>query len=703
MSGNSSKSQSLSRHKGFWILLCAAVFLETIAVIQYVYTRSVIHNNAVSLAKNELRKAELEINVITSQIEMAVRDMTLLAEQNLHEPDSMQSITRLMVTRVPNMVGAAIAFKENFYPKYGKWYEPYSVEQVIGEKSQIFTSLIGNSSHDYFQLEWYQNGIAKDSCWWCEPYFDEAGAHQMIISCSYPIKDASGEVVGVALADVSLEQLKRVSQYLQVFPDSYYSISSSTGVEIVPQPDTIPGRKYHVFNEEIDATGWQMSIIIPDDVMFRDLKRVGFVITLLMIIGLALLAFIMFRTANDLRRLIKANERQQKINNDLSIARNIQMAMLPTTFPPYQECKTLEMYGLVVPAKEVGGDLYDFYVRQNKLFFCIGDVSGKGIPASIVMAVVRSLFRSVSMHEIRPANIIIEMNDSLSESNDQNMFVTLFVGVLDLATGVLDFCNAGHNAPVIYRQLDEPILLKTLPNLPVGILSGYTFTPQSTTLSNGDLLFLYTDGLTEAEDVEKNLLGEGKMLASLSKIGHDATARRQVEAMLDAVHKFVGKAEQSDDLTMLALKYMPDRQDALQTGNDHSLHHSIVMRNDIQQIPTLAEWVDSLNIPASLNMTINLALEEAVSNVMLYAYPQDNAGTVLIEAERTDKGIEFVISDSGIPFDPTGRKEADITLSAEEREIGGLGIHLVRQIMDSIEYERKDNMNVLTLKKNFDV
>ena len=128
-------------------------------------------------------------------------------------------------------------------------------------------------------------------------------------------------------------------------------------------------------------------------------------------------------------------------------------------------------------------------------------------------------------------------------------------------------------------------------------------------------------------------------------------------------------------------------------------HFSLVMRNDIQQIPTLSEWIDSIEMPEELNMPINLALEEAVSNVMLYAYPGAN-GQVLVEAEKTPQQIVFTITDSGIPFDPTQHKEADITLSVEEREIGGLGIHLVRQIMDDIRYERKDNKNILTLVKS---
>jgi sigma-B regulation protein RsbU (phosphoserine phosphatase) len=327
-------------------------------------------------------------------------------------------------------------------------------------------------------------------------------------------------------------------------------------------------------------------------------------------------------------------------------------------------------------------------VRHDKLFFCIGDVSGKGVPAALVMATMRSLFRSVTSHEERAAKIVADINNTLAEQNDQNMFVTLFVGVLDLPTGELSYCNAGHNAPLIIRaEHGEVRTMDVQPNLPVGISLGYAYVEQKMQLSYGDTLFLYTDGLTEAENIRHEQFGEQRMEQALNA-SLALRPREIVDAMDAQVAAFVGEAEQSDDLTLMAVRYQKP---------------AIIMRNDIQQIPTLAEWVDELGIPMELNMPINLALEEAVSNVMLYAYPGRNDGKVFVEfAKAKDEQGEkliFTISDSGIPFDPTAKPEADITLSAEERAIGGLGIHLVRKLMDEIRYERQDGKNILTLVK----
>lgn len=553
---------------------------------------------------------------------------------------------------------------------------------------RIYTRQIGGAHHDYFQSEWFQNGMTIDSAWWSEPYLDDAGAQKMVVSCSHPVRDKAGNIVAVVCIDLSLSKLHRVSEYLQVYKDSYFSIRSSTGMDIVARPDTTPRRKYRIFDEEIESTGWHLSIIIPEDVLYADLRRVALIVTILMLLGLALLVFIMIFAGRNLQNLMDVSTQRERMMRELEIAKAIQKAMLPKVFPPFADRSDLNIYGMVRPAKEIGGDLYDFYVRHDKLFFCVGDVSGKGIPASLVMATIRSLFRSITAHVEHAHEVLIQMNDTFAEQNEQNMFVTLFVGILDLKTGELSYCNAGHNAPLIIRgEKAEVHTMDVHPNLPVGIMPGFEFAEQKLQLAYGDTLFLYTDGLTEAENIRHEQFGEDRMEKGL----HSCLALRPreiVDTMDAQVAAFVGDAEQSDDLTLMAVRYQKP---------------AIIMRNDIQQIPTLAEWVDELGIPMELNMPINLALEEAVSNVMLYAYPGRNDGKVFVEfAKAKDEQGEkliFTISDSGIPFDPTAKPEADITLSAEDRAIGGLGIHLVRKLMDEIRYERQDEKNILTLVK----
>ena len=236
------------------------------------------------------------------------------------------------------------------------------------------------------------------------------------------------------------------------------------------------------------------------------------------------------------------------IESELHVAHNIQMSMLPKTFPPFPERNDIELYGVLKPAKAVGGDLYDFFVRDEKLFFCIGDVSGKGVPASLVMAVTRTLFRNVASHTAKPSHIVQTMNEAVSDSNDNNMFVTLFLGVLDLQTGRLCYCNAAHNPPYIQGEV-----LSVDCNLPVGAMPGWNFTEQETEMTPGSMLFLFTDGLTEAENIRHELFGEQRVTDIISTFS--GTPSELIETMTDAVHQFVGDTEQSDDLTMLAIKY----------------------------------------------------------------------------------------------------------------------------------------------------
>jgi sigma-B regulation protein RsbU (phosphoserine phosphatase) len=379
------------------------------------------------------------------------------------------------------------------------------------------------------------------------------------------------------------------------------------------------------------------------------------------------------------------------MENELRIGHNIQMSMIPKSFPPFPERKDIDMAATVVPAKEVGGDLYDFYIREEKLYFCIGDVSGKGVPASLVMAVTRSLFRTVSAHEKSPQRIVTLMNDSMSDMNDNNMFVTFFCGVLDMATGHLRYCNAGHNPPVVYN--DEVKYLPALPNLPLGIMSGMSFQEQEMDLNYDDSIFLYTDGVTEAENNEHEQFGESRMEAVLRT---RRNAQDNLHEMQKAVADFVDGADPSDDLTMLFIHYLNDMQP------DETERH-LILHNDIQQIPQLAEFIETIaeeiELDQGLAMSLNLALEEAVTNVILYAYPEGSDGLVDIEAILSKDKLRFIISDSGMEFDPTAAPEADVTLGVEDRPIGGLGIYLVRKIMDTVSYERADGKNILSMTK----
>lgn len=255
-----------------------------------------------------------------------------------------------------------------------------------------------------------------------------------------------------------------------------------------------------------------------------------------------------------IKQLKETTSIKERIESELRIARDIQMEMIPKIFPPFPERDDVDLYAVLHSAKEVGGDLYDFFIDSDRLYFVIGDVSGKGVPASLFMATTRSIFRSVAAFYRDPAEILISLNNSIAETNESSMFVTLFIGILDLASGELLYANAGHNPPVLIKPGGMPIYMESTPNVPAGPFPGFIYESQELQVEKGSTIFLYTDGLTEAENIEKKLYGKEALLDVLERVD-DCEPKEVTETVIAAVHAHVGEAEQSDDLTILTIKY----------------------------------------------------------------------------------------------------------------------------------------------------
>ena len=715
-----------SARAGLLLVLAAAITLEATGIVQYLFSRKGIREEATQRAESQLEATKLKIINIIDQAEAAVRNSMWLAQWALAVPDSLYAVSRRIVENNPAIVGSTIALVPGYDSRH-PLFSPYCF-QAPGEKA-IKVSSLATEGYNYPEQEWFTKPLELKAGYWSEPYIDVGGGDILMTTYSVPLYDSNGRIAGVLTADISLDWLTDLVGNVQVYPNAYSMMISRSGQIMVCPAESLVMRRTaqqviadmddtsafagvnrsmlagesgkavvrynksttHVFYAPVEKTGWSMSIMVPDSEIYGNIRKMGLVVKLLQLLGLLMLILILRSVIKNLLKYGELNERKERIESELHIASGIQMSMIPKIFPPFPERKDLDMSAAIVPAKEVGGDLYDFYIRDEKLFFCIGDVSGKGVPASLVMAVTRSLFRTVSAHESSPQRIISTMNDSMSEVNESNMFVTFFVGILDLTNGHLRYCNAGHNAPIILTDTKRPLPVEA--NLPLGVLNGFCFKDQETYMNYDDAIFLYTDGLTEAENTNHELFGEDRMKKVLST---RRPSDGQMSAMKEAVREFVGDAPQSDDLTMLFIHFLPEDE-------TFKTDRHLILHNDIQQIPQLAEFVETIASEKKLDqataMNLNLALEEAVTNVIMYAYPEGSDGLVDIEAIIRKDSLEFIISDNGVPFDPTAAPEADITLGAEERRIGGLGIFLVRNIMDSVSYARNDGKNILSMTK----
>ena len=321
---------------------------------------------------------------------------------------------------------------------------------------------------------------------------------------------------------------------------------------------------------------WQIAVVCYDDEVFGPLRKMHLTILLTTLAGLIVLGFIIRYFVKNNKKLEDTKKEKERIDSELRVASQIQMQMLPKQ--KESERDDIEVYGSLVPAREVGGDLFDYFVRDEKLFFCIGDVSGKGVPSAMLMAVMHTWFRATATHHSDPAHIMRAINEASCEGNDSNMFVTLFIGILDLPTGRLCYCNAGHDAPIVLRSNEErgslrhtltigqrtrneAAALEVKANLPVGVLNDFNYKMQEATMEKDSMLLLYTDGLTEAMNKERKQFGIDRVMTLLNSVT-ESSPKQLLEAMSHEVKAFTNGTEQSDDLTMLAIRYTPKQFDS---------------------------------------------------------------------------------------------------------------------------------------------
>ena len=396
---------------------------------------------------------------------------------------------------------------------------------------------------------------------------------------------------------------------------------------------------------------------------------------------------------------------KERISTELNVATKIQSDMLPKGYPAIPERTDFDLYATMEPAKEVGGDLYDYILLdQDHLLLIVGDVSGKGVPAALFMVVAKTLLDSHAIQKLSPQEIFSVTNNQLSGNNESGMFVTCWLGILEFSTGELKYVNAGHPAPVLFHD-GEYKFLDTKPNFVLGGMEGLPYKEHTIHLDKGDRLFVYSDGVTEATNAQEQLFGDQNLLYAL-KNTKNLNSRDVIKEVRNQIDGFVKEAEQFDDITMLNFIWHKE-ESTLNPGSTDSEELSTTVSVPASEANLIAvnnfinSHLEPYDIPVGLQTKIELVVEELFVNIAKYAY-KDNTGTVQIDCHvsQNPNVLHLTFKDSGIPFNPLAKEDPDVTLSAEEREIGGLGIFLTKKYMDTIDYQYENKMNVLTLTKN---
>ncbi len=411
--------------------------------------------------------------------------------------------------------------------------------------------------------------------------------------------------------------------------------------------------------------------------------------------------------------LTKATAEKERIDTELNLAREIQVDMLPHNFPEFSMRSAFEIYASMDTAKEVGGDFYDFYIIDDShIGITIADVADKGVPAALFMIMSKTYLKSRALTGETPGEILTNVNNQLCEGNDKQMFVTVWMAVLDLATGKLTAGNAGHEYPIISKNNKGFRLYKDRHDFVLGGMEDTEYKEYEMILSPGDVVFVYTDGVTEATDGKGEMYGTERLLQALN--GSCAEAPEKIITdVRDDISRFVGEAVRYDDMTMLAMIYKGPGAESTIGHREAEPPPKAIEAGTLILEATMENWdavmrfleceLQKAGCSARGKTSIEIAAEEIYTNIVKYAYP-DDAGTVTISLslhEGTGDGpgyVRIVFTDEGIPYDPLSREAPDITLPAEERTSGGLGIHMIRNMVDRVHYEYIDGHNVLTME-----
>lgn len=527
----------------FGLVLVVMAFFAVVAFFLVRSARQIVVAQAEESVRNLVKATTGKIDQLTLGVETAVANQTWVIDEHLADPDYMYRVTQELVSNNTYIVGSAVAFTPNYYPSKGVQYSPYTCDDGKGGTKSF---QLGTDTYRYHESDWYVRPMKARRAVWSDPYFDEGGGQVWMSTYSVPIADSPTNFCAVLTADLSLRQLMDYVSRIRPYEDSYVIMKAGdkilvgAGAEAAKRQGRYDGKVLGI--EARAGNGWTVEIGCPIEQILRGTKQVVTRIVVFSALGLLLIFSLSRFFALRLQRAAAVRERMA---GELNTARNIQSDILPKDFPD-------NVYAILRPAREVGGDLYDFVREGDTLYFIIGDASGKGVPAALFSFMAGTVFRMACSMKLNPGEIVGRINAALAHNNEMCMFVTAFVGALDLKTGQLEFGCAGHNPPVVIHPDGTADFLTVKRGPPTGAVSGVYFDLQTAQIEKGAKIVVYTDGVTEAERADHTQYGEKRLLdfsAACAKFDvADAT-----KGLLAAVDCFVDGAEQSDDITIMTI------------------------------------------------------------------------------------------------------------------------------------------------------
>ena len=668
--------------------ILSAVFLVIAMTVQFVMSYS---RNKADIEERINYKMELA----GKDFMFEVYDMPEATAEIVHfMPDyaddsaGLYNLMENVLWRFPDLFSCYVCYVPDYFPEQG---ERYAVCAQRITRDSIISYHFENRLN-YFEREWYKGAMESDNNgYWSQSYRD-VDTEDLIFTHSRKTYDAEDNVIGVACADYTLEWAKRLLTDTRPYDDAVCRIYSSNGTVIVQAGETKDWKDMIVSEKVLSPVNMRLVTAVPRHHLWDGMIRVSLITFLVLLFGILTAGLLIRRLLHDREEYTRVETANRVMEHELHIASTIQKGILregEREKAHGEKWTDVQLHAALVPMREVGGDLYDFYRKDDDLFFIIGDVSGKSVTAAMFMSATVNLFRSAVRRLQSPKAIVEDMNAVLSDNNPSLMFVTAFAGRLHVPTGELLYCNAGHLPPLkVDGRKPEAGSVCVEANIPLGYDGNYKFEEQGMMLGQDGMLVLYTDGITEARNESREMFGMTRW-TELVKKEADALHEGNMAAISEEGTKFTGNAEQADDMTLMVIVKTCEAQPAY-----------LRVENREDQWPALRTALHNYGLCAGLDKRTlkktEVALEEAVVNIIKYSGATEITLTVSLEEEA----LNIQLSDNGEAFDPTAQATADTEKTVAERQIGGLGIALIRQIADLLHYRREEGKNILTIIKH---
>ena len=690
--------------------IASAAFLVVVMTVQFFVSYS--------REKSDLmRHMEYKMDVAQKDFIFQMYDMHEATDEITHYfpefNDSMDKLFALLETALwnyPDLYCCYVTFLPECSPTKEQWCCPTAFR--VNADSVITYDAKGTIP--YPKRDWYNGALKneRDEGYWSLPYND--GTHaDPVLTYSQKVYDSEERLVGVAGADYTLAWMGQLLEDVQPYDDAVCQLYSADGTLIVGTGEATELHDMIVLEKVLEPMDMRLVIYIPKCHIRNEIAGISLITLAVMLSGILIIGLLLYHIRKEHDAFVRMETSNKLMEKEMQIAHDIQMGMLPDKGERLKvkgEREDIDLEAKLVPMKEVGGDLYDFHREKDDLWFIIGDVSGKGVPAAMFMSAAVNLFRAAEVRAKSPKEIMEEMNAVLSENNPSFTFVTAFIGRLHVPTGQLTYCNAGHCPPLHLTPYTlHPLPIE--PNIPLGYDGKYRFVEQGAMLGQGDTLVLYTDGITEARNAEREMLGLEKWREIVFR-NQKSEVRNQiseVDGLLDEVKAFIGEAEQADDITLMTI-----------TKTSMVQPLTVRVEGKMERWPELRAALRNYALCAGVNTRAmrktEVAIEEMVANIVNYSgadwmeievesrrHPTAQAcGNPVQSKVESPNAEQLVVTlrDNGGMFDPTQQAEVDTDAVTAERQIGGLGIALVRQIADELYYRRVDGVNELIIIKN---